>query len=220
MRVLTFAGIGLPGRAASIAAAAGVMLLLAAPLAGGARAGTAGEPGGAAGPAGAWTAAETPLNEDMAVRFIASIGPMRRLGRDIASRSMLVETNKDDPLTPYALLSPDQLAGEGELPRLLARLGFVDIGQWLAVGKALLEAYYEIEAEARGQHWRQQLIGVVASLRGIDREPPGRRGELMARLEAELNARAGEDGESRVPPAHLELARKFHHSLELATQFD
>lgn len=165
----------------------------------------------AAAPAGSRQAVL--LDEDAAARFIASLAPMRRLGRSIAQRAALIETNPDDPLMPYAHLSPEQLAGEAELGPLLVRHGFSGIAEWLAIGEPLMAAYYHVTAGAREEDWAQQLAGVLAGIRGLDEKGPSEHAAAIARLLADLRARR----DAALPPEHIEIARKFRRSLELAT---
>lgn len=168
---------------------------------------------GIAAPTDAQQAAAGDLDEDAAVRFIASIGPMRRLGRSIAARAAVIETNLDDPLMPYAHLSPEQLARETEIGPLLARHGFSDITEWLGIGEPLMRAYYHVSGNGQDDDWARQIVGVLARIQGLDQLEPSERAAKIARLLADLHARR----DAELPPKHIEIARKFRHSLELAT---
>jgi hypothetical protein len=153
------------------------------------------------------------LDEDAAARFIASIAPMQRLGRAIAKRVDLIETNPDDPLMPYAHLSPEQLAGETALQPLLARYGFSGIEDWLGIGEPLMRAYYHVSGSGLDEEWARQLVGVLARIQSLDQLDPPERAARIARLLADLRAQR----DAAIPPEHIEIARKFRHSLELAT---
>lgn len=170
------------------------------------------EDGGSGIPAETKAAAAS-LSEDAAARFIASLAPMRRLGREIAQRAALVETNLEDPLMPYAHLAPGQLAAEAELAPLLERYGFSDIGAWLAVGKPLMQAYYHVSGSGRDREWERQLAETLTRIQGLDESDPDRRAARIARLLADLQARR----EAQLPKSDIEIARKFRRSLELAT---
>lgn len=157
--------------------------------------------------------AASPLSEDAAARFIASLAPMRRLGHAIARRAALVETNLEDPLMPYAHLAPGQLAGEAALAPLLERYGFSDIGEWLAVGRPLMRAYYHVSGGGRDSEWARQLAEVLMNLQGAGQGDPDQRAAPTARLLEDLRARR----EAKLAKSDIEIARKFRRSLELAT---
>ena len=144
------------------------------------------------------------LTEDQVARFVASLAGMHRLGQTVALALPMGEFNPDDPLVPYAVLVEQAADPEPEIAAALATHGFATLEEWLAVGAAVMPAYWAREAEATHLGLAVQLAPIVFAVQGRSNPSAEEVSNLVDQLKADMA-----DPSVEPPPGNLRLVGKY-----------
>jgi hypothetical protein len=196
--------IGFSGTAARAARVALVCLALWPALAG-----TALLPARAEAPGESLLAGgEMLLSEDQVARFSASLAGMHRLGQTVAL-ALRGEFSQDDPLAPYAVLVEEAGQPPPEIAAALSAHRFATLEEWLAVGAAVMPAYWAHEADATHLGLAVQLAPIVFAVQGRGNPSAQEVSDLIDRLQAEMTDRS----KRRQPAGNLRLVGKYRGAI-------
>jgi hypothetical protein len=151
---------------------------------------------------------EMPLTEDQVARFSASLARMHGLGQDVAL-ALRGEFNNDDPLAPYAVLVEEAREPAPEIAAALSAHGFATLEEWLAVGAAVMTAYWTHEADATHLGLAVQLAPIVFAVRGRANPSAQEVSDLIDELQADMT----EWSERQSPAANLRLVGKYRGAI-------
>lgn len=136
-------------------------------------------------------------------RFMASL-PAMLAARARAAPDAGFHEHGDDPLMAFTDLEESAPVTDALAP-VLAAHGFADLARWLAVGRALLEAYWSVRTDGRRAALAAQMAPLALALRGHER-PTERE---IADMTRDLRQRMIDRARARVPAANLGLAAKY-----------
>lgn len=149
--------------------------------------------------------AQIVLDEEQIVRFVASLPAMAAARARMAGPPVLVEPGADDPLVAFAALAGADGERTAALRPVLAAHSFPDLDGWLAVGQAVMTAYWSVSGDGRLAALAEQMAPVALAVRGVE-EPTADDLAAVAgamHVEMRIRRRAG------IPQRNLVLAEKF-----------